>query len=258
MNRNISLAAAAIVIVAGGLGLWYATASKPPAPVATAPAPAAIAAAPVATVPPVAQAPAATPAAPPAPLQTASIDPAVLAPRAEGTDMVMGAPNAPVTLIEYASLTCPHCRAFATETFPKLKAEYIDKGLLKYIYRDFPLDGAALQASKIARCAGPERYFTFIEVIFAQQPNWIRASSMQAAVQNLKPLARLGGMSDAAFDACIANTDVENIVLTQRQTGEKEWQVDATPTLIVNGSKYKGSYEYGDFDQFLRPLAGKV
>ena len=136
-------------------------------------------------------------------------------PRREGDDMVLGAANAPITLIEYASLTCPHCAAFATETFPKLKSEYIDKGLMKYIYRDYPLDGAALQASMIARCAGPEKYFTFIDVFFHQQPIWVRGGTVAAAVQNLKPIARLGGMSEADFDACLKNTDVQTAVLAQ-------------------------------------------
>lgn len=254
MNRNISLAAAAVVIIVAGTGIWYATAPKATAPAALATAAASPPAAPAAGT--------AMAAAPPAALAQApapGVDAAALAPRAEGPDMVMGAANAPVTIIEYASLTCPHCAAFNTGTFPQLKAQYIDKGLVKFVYRDFPLDGAALQASKVARCAGPERFFAFVDVFFAQQPTWLRgATTVQQAVQNLKPLARLGGMSDAAFEACLKNTEIENAVLEQRQKGEKEWEVDATPTLIVNGRKYKGSHEFPDFDQFLRPLAGKV
>ena len=172
--------------------------------------------------------------------------------------MVVGAANAPVTIIEYASLTCPHCAAFNTGTFPRLKSEYIDKGLVKFVYRDFPLDGAALRAAMVARCAGPERFFTFIDVFFSQQPSWSRANSLAQLVQNLKPLARLGGMSESDFDSCIANSEVETAVLTQRQQGEGEWQVDSTPTLIVNGRKYRGSHDFEDIDRFIRPLAGRI
>lgn len=180
-------------------------------------------------------------------------------PRREGEDMVMGSASAPITIIEYASLTCPHCAAFSTGTMPKLRSEYIDKGLVKFIYRDFPLDGAAVRAAMVARCAGPERFFAFVDVFFAQQGGWLRtARTIDQAVQNLKPLARLGGMSEGDFDACVKNTEVETAVLTQRQKGEREWKVDATPTLIVNGKKYEGPHEFDDFDKFLRPLAGKV
>jgi protein-disulfide isomerase len=264
MNRYISwVAIAAVVVVVAG-GIWYASQpSAPPAPIAVAPPPASAPAAPAAMAPApstpaaVAQAPA-TPASPPA-QQEARVDPAALAPRLENGDMVLGAANAPVTLIEYASLTCPHCAAFATQTYPQLKADYIDKGLVKYIYRDYPLDGAALRAAMVARCAGPERYFAFIDVFFAQQETWLRnARTVDQAVQNLKPLARLGGMSEADFNACIANTEIETAVISQQQKGSQEFQISGTPTLIVNGKKYEGSYEFKEFDKFLRPLAGRV
>ncbi len=141
-----------------------------------------------------------------------------LAPRREGEDMVMGAPTAPVTLIEYASLTCPHCAHFDEETFPKLKSEYIDRGLVKYVYRDFPLDRVALQASKIARCAGPDRYF---------------------------------------FNKCLNDKSVEDAVLAQSLKGEQEFKVSSTPTLIINGKTYPGALTFEELDKVLKPLVGK-
>src|SRR5262249_52754828 len=170
---------------------------------------------------PAAPAGAAPPAAPPqgAPAQAAPANAA--GPRLEGNDMVIGNPDAPVTMIEYASLTCPHCAAFENETWPRLKREYIDSGLVRFIYRDFPLDNFAFAAAVIARCAGPERFFSFIEVFFAQRESWTSTPSSArtpqeqnaAILANLRQLARLGGMSDAQFDQCQANRDIQNVVL---------------------------------------------
>ncbi len=182
---------------------------------------------------------------------------AAVAPRKEGEDMVMGAPNAPVTVIEYASLTCPHCAAFNSGTFPQLKENYIDKGLVKYVYRDFPLDRMALEAAKIARCAGPEKYFAFVDVFFRQQQSWTRGKDQAEVMANLRRLAKLGGMSDATFDACTKDKTIENAVLEQSLKGERELKVNSTPTLIINGQKHAGALSFEDLDRVLKPLVGK-
>ncbi len=188
---------------------------------------------------------------------TVAVDAKALAPRKEGDDMVMGADNAPVTLIEYASLTCPHCAHFNEATFPKLKSEYIDKGLVKYIYRDFPLDRMALSASEIARCAGPERYFNFIDAIFRQQMSWTSGKDANAIIANLKSLARQGGLSDQAADACLADKALQDAVLAQSLKGEKEFKVDSTPTLIINGEKHPGALSFEELEAILKPLVKK-
>jgi len=184
-------------------------------------------------------------------------DAKALAPRKEGDDMVMGADKAPVTIVEYASLTCPHCAHFNEETFPKLKAEYIDKGLVKYIYRDFPLDRVALQASKVARCAGPDRYFAFIDVFFRQQTNWAAGNDPNKITQNLKRLAKLGGMSDETFDKCLNDKAVEDAVLAQSLKGEQEFKVNSTPTLIINGKTHPGALSFEELEKVLQPLVKK-
>jgi protein-disulfide isomerase len=196
------------------------------------------------------------PANPPVLVSADVPDAAKLAPRKEGDDMVMGSPTAPATIIEYASLTCPHCANFATNTFPQLKSAYIDKGLVKYIYRDFPLDRMALQASKLARCLGPERYFAFIDVLFSQQQNWTRSDDPNQIIENLKRLARLGGMSETAADACLKDSAVENAVLQQSMNGEREFKVNATPTIIINGRKYSGDLSFEELDKTLKSLVG--
>jgi protein-disulfide isomerase len=176
------------------------------------------------------------------------------APRRENGDMVMGAPDAPVTVIEYASLTCPHCAKFHTETLPKLKSDYIDTGRVKYVFRDFPLDRLALSAAMIAQCAGPERYFTFLDVFFRQQPNWTRGSDQEAMLTSLKRLARVGGMSDAQIDECLKNKQVQDAILASSVAGQNQFQVRSTPTLIINGERHAGALSFEELDKILKPL----
>lgn len=177
-----------------------------------------------------------------------------LAPRRENGDMVIGAANAPVTIIEYASLTCPHCAHFHTETLPKLKAEYVQTGKVKYIFRDFPLDGIALRAAMIAQCAGPERYFTFLDVFFQQQANWTKGNDPEQMIASLKRLARTGGMTEAQIDACLKDQKVQDSVLASRMGGEKQFNVKSTPTLIINGQAHPGALPFDDLDKIIRPL----
>ncbi|MGQ0662042.1 MAG: DsbA family protein [Pseudomonadota bacterium] len=236
MNRNISLVVGAFVaLVAAGVGVWYwaAPLPAPPTPLAAPPVQ-------------VAQSPATRPA----------IDAKALAPRQEGEDMVIGLAGAPITVVEYASLTCPHCATFHATTLPRLIDAYVDKGLVKFIYRDFPLDRIALVAAMLARCAGPERYFGFLDVFYRQQANWTRGNEPGQILAALRGLARLGGMSDERIDACLKDQDVQNAVLQQSLKGEKEFEVRSTPTLIINGRKHAGGTSFEDLDRTLRPLAG--
>ena len=139
--------------------------------------------------------------------------------RAEVGEVFLGDPNAPVTIIEYASLTCPHCAAFHKETLPGLKARYIDTGKVKLSFRDFPLDENAVRASMLAHCAGPERYYRFLDVFFAQQASWAGARDPVAA---LKQLAKLGGMSEEAATTCLADRSIEDAILRARLEGSGE------------------------------------
>jgi protein-disulfide isomerase len=188
----------------------------------------------------------ATPAAQPADAPTG--------PRRENGDMVIGASNAPITIIEYASLTCPHCAHFHSETLPKLKQEYVQTGKVKYVFRDFPLDGLALRAAMIAQCAGPDRYFTFLDVFFQQQQNWTRGNDPEQMIASLKRLARTGGMSESQIDECLKNQQVQDAVLASRMTGEKQFGVKSTPTLIINGQAHPGALPFDELDKILKPL----
>lgn len=189
------------------------------------------------------------------PARAADPAPADVAPRLENGDMVMGAANAPVTIIEYASLTCPHCANFQVATFPQLKTNYIDKGLVKFVYRDFPLDQIALKAAMVVRCAGPQRYFGFLHVFFEQQGSWAAGNDGDKMMASLKRLAKLGGMSESEFDACLANKQVQDSVLGMRMAGEQQFQVRSTPTLIINGERQSGALSFEELDKKLKPLA---
>jgi protein-disulfide isomerase len=159
---------------------------------------------------------------------------------AEVKERILGNADAPVTIIEYASLTCPHCATFHTDTLPALKQQYIDTGKAKLAFRDFPLDQVALQAAVLAHCAGEQRYFAFLDAMFANQATWARASDPVAA---LKQLARLGGLSEADADACLTDQSLQDAVLQVRLEGEQKFDVNSTPTLIVDGKKVAGAHD---------------
>lgn len=152
-------------------------------------------------------------------------------------DFILGKKDAPVTIVEYASMTCPHCAQFHGEVLPTIKKEYIDKGLVRLVYRDFPLDRYALTASVISRCAGRERYFSFVETIFATLSKWRSESD---PMTGLSRIARLGGMSQDEFNACLKNEDIAKKVLDGRLKADKTFGIRATPTIIVNGDLYSG------------------
>lgn len=167
------------------------------------------------------------------------------------SERVLGKPDAPVTIIEFASLTCPHCKDFALNTLPQLKTAYIDTGKVKLIYRDFPLDGRAAMASMVARCAPKDRYFAFIEALFRGQDTWARAPDARVP---LGQMARLGGMSQEDFDACIKNEALFNAIKQDAQDAQKKYTVDSTPTFIINGKKLEGGHSFENFEAAIKPL----
>jgi protein-disulfide isomerase len=170
---------------------------------------------------------------------------------AEVAERTLGDAAAPVTIIEYASLTCPHCAHFHTEELPPIKAKYIDTGKAKLVFRDFPLDQVALQAAVLAHCAGDARYFRFLDAMFASQESWARASDPVAA---LKQLAKLGGLPEAEADACLADRTMQDAVLQARLDGEQQFDVASTPTLIIGGKIYKGGRGIDEISKAIDPL----
>lgn len=191
------------------------------------------------------------PAAGPAPVAAASTpDKAALAAVQPG-DHVLGNPNAPITVIEYASLTCSHCAHFHTQILPEIKKKWIDTGKVKLVYRDFPLDQVAVKAAQIAECAGKDKYFGVLDIIFRGQPQWATASDPLAELA--KPL-RIAGMGENEIKACLANDAMSTAVLNDYKSGEA-LGVNSTPTLFINGQLYRGSRSVDELDGVFGKLA---
>ncbi|HXP29885.1 MAG TPA: DsbA family protein [Stellaceae bacterium] len=169
-------------------------------------------------------------------------------------DQILGQPNAPVTIFEYASLTCPHCAEFDAETLPKIKANWIDTGKAKLVFRDYPLDQVALRAAILARCAPPERYFAFIDALFQSQANWASARDTREALAHI---ARLGGIGPDQFDQCMTDQKAADRVVAERLVAQDQYGVDSTPTFFVNGTKVVGAQPYDAFAQSLAAAAGE-
>jgi len=161
-------------------------------------------------------------------------------------DMSLGSQDAPNVIVEYASMTCPHCAQFDKVVFPELKTKYIDTGKVRLIFREFPLDGLAARASMLARCAGPDRYFPMIDVMFQSQPNWVVEGP--EALDRLLQLARQAGFSKEKFDACLADKELFKKIVDERQRAADKFQVDSTPTFFVNGKRMSGEHQIKDFE----------
>jgi protein-disulfide isomerase len=169
-------------------------------------------------------------------------------------DRILGNPDAPITIIEYASLTCPHCAHFTNEVLPELKKKWIDTGKAKLVLREFPLDEPALRAAMIARCAPPDRFYAYVDALFATQDKWVMAKDYREA---LARIVKLGGMSQDEFDNCLKSTNLENKILEERLAASKELDVNSTPTFFINGTKFTGAPSVEEFDKALSALAAK-
>ena len=173
-------------------------------------------------------------------------------------ERVLGSPEATVEINEYSSMTCPHCASFHRDTLAQIKKNFIDTGKVKLVMRDFPFDGLALRGSMLARCAPPERYFAFVETLFHNQEAWSRAADPLAA---LAQIAKLGGMGQAQFDACMANEPLLDGILQSRLDAQNKYNITSTPTFIIRGPKgeekiIKGAQPYAEFEKVLKPLIG--
>lgn len=171
-------------------------------------------------------------------------------------ERTMGDPDAPVTVIEYASLTCPHCARFSNEILPKIKTQLIDTGRLRLVFRDYPLDTHALKAAMMARCTDRSKYFNLVEVIFKNQKRWVSSTD---PLSNLKQLGALAGMDSAYIDNCLANSQLQQFILSRMQDARRKYKVEATPTFIFNNGAetLSGDQNPEDFMRIVNKLDNK-
>ena len=151
-------------------------------------------------------------------------------------DVMIGSDKAPVTIIEYASMTCPHCAHFEETTLPELKKRYIDTGKVRYVMREFPLDALAAAGFMLARCAGKDKYESVVETLFAKQPDWV----VQQPIEPLKAIAKQFGFTEDSFNACLANQKVLDNIQAVRDHAVNKLGVNYTPTFFINGKRLVG------------------
>lgn len=149
-------------------------------------------------------------------------------------EMTMGDENAPITFVEYASFTCPHCQRFHKDVFPQLKADYIDTGKVKFIYREVYFDGPGLWAGMMARCGGEDRYFGLVDLIYENQRTWTQGQPAQIAA-NLKKMGKLAGMTDEQLDACLQDGEKARAMTAVFQQNAQADNVRATPSFVIDG-----------------------
>lgn len=167
-------------------------------------------------------------------------------------DVWLGPADAKVTIIEYASLTCGHCANFHANTWPALKAKYIDTGKVRFTLREFPLDPLAMAGFMLARCNGNDKYTPMTDLLFAQQKNW---AFTDKPVDALASLSKQAGYSQQSFEACLKRQDIYDAINQVKDRGSKAG-VDSTPTFFINGQKRAGALSMAEFDKILEPLVG--
>jgi protein-disulfide isomerase len=165
-------------------------------------------------------------------------------------EKVLGPADAKVTMVEYASMSCPHCAHFDATTFDDFKLKFIDSGKVRYMFREFPLNAPAFAAAMVARCAPADKFFDVVHTYFRSQDKWLAGSDVKAGIL---AVAKGFGFTDQTFDACIANQALFKAINDVRDRGSK-LGVEATPTFFINGKKYEGALSLDELDKAITPL----
>lgn len=187
------------------------------------------------------------------PAAAQSVKPEELAVPGPLGDVFLGKPDAKVTIIEYASLTCSHCQTFHEKAWPVLKQKYIETGKVRFALREFPLDPLATAGFMLARCAGNDKYYPVTDLLFEQQKNW---AFTDKPLENLTRYAKQAGFTQESFDACLKNQSVYDAVIAVRKRGAETFKVDSTPTFFINGQMHRGALTVEELDKILAPLVG--
>jgi protein-disulfide isomerase len=170
-------------------------------------------------------------------------EPAAVVPEVKDGDKILGEATAPVTIVEYFSLGCPHCKNFHETILPQLKTEYIDTGKVRLVFRDFPLDNVAFAAAMLTRCMNDLAYFPMVDALFQQQETW----HVQNGQEQIKTIAKTAGLDDAAFNACLGNAANKDAIVSGQKDAADNLKIDSTPTFFVNDRVLKGVPEYQAF-----------
>jgi protein-disulfide isomerase len=174
---------------------------------------------------------------------------ALLAPGPLG-EMALGPENAPVTIVEYASMSCPHCAAFHQQTFHDFREKYVDTGQVRFIFRQFPLDTPAFAVAMLARCAPADRHFDVVDVFFQQQERWLRSENMLEAIFDI---AQQFGFTRESFEACLQNQALFDELNAVKSRAAQEFGVSSTPTFFINGEKQSGALTLAQLDEHIQP-----
>ncbi len=168
-------------------------------------------------------------------------------------DMVLGSPDAPVKMTEYASYTCPHCQRFHTDVFKSLKTDYIDTGKVQFTFREVYFDRYGLWAAMMARCGGDMKYFGISDILYNTQSEWLSADDPAVVIENLKKIGRTAGMDDATLEACFNDKAKAEAMVAAYQANATADGIEGTPTLIINGTKHS-NMSYEELKAIIDPL----
>ncbi|HMQ92581.1 MAG TPA: DsbA family protein [Amaricoccus sp.] len=174
----------------------------------------------------------------------------------EIVEMTMGSPDAPVTLVEYAMFTCPHCKAFQEEVFPQIKENFIDTGKVRLVYREVYFNRPSLWAAMIARCAPADRYFGIVDLLFERQAEWSGAFDSEPMMKELYSIGRQAGLTDEEMQACVTDRAFAEALVAEFQKNAAADGIDATPTFLINGTKVS-NMNYADFEAKLNEALGE-
>jgi protein-disulfide isomerase len=159
-------------------------------------------------------------------------------------EMVLGAADAPLEVIEYASFTCPHCASFHKNVFKELKADYVDTGKVRFVYREVYFDKFGLWAGMVARCGGEARYFGIVDMLYDRQREWTKGEDATQIVQNLRKIGKLAGVTDDELDACLSDNEKARAMVARYQENAAEHDINSTPSFVIDGQKYSNmAYE---------------
>lgn len=182
------------------------------------------------------------------PESTGDVDMAAVMKPGPLPEAALGDANAPVKIVEYMSMTCPHCARFHNSVFEEIKQKYVDSGKARFILREFPLDNRAAAAIMLARCAPKEQYFPMVSALFKSQMTWATAEDGRAA---LLQMAKLAGFSEQSFEACLTNQKLLDDVNATREKASKDFGVDSTPTFFINGKRYAGEMSVAEMSALI-------